>query len=78
MEKVRVVKDACIGCGSCAAICPDVFEIADDGFAQVKSNIDFETDILNTEAKTPITEEIKKDVMDAIDGCPTGAIEIYE
>mgnify|MGYP003302018696 CR=1 FL=1 len=25
--KVKVNENACIGCGACAAICPDVFEI---------------------------------------------------
>lgn len=68
MEKVTVVKDACIGCGSCAAICPDVFEIGDDGFAQVKESVDFKV----------VTEEVNKDVMDALDGCPTGAIQVVE
>ena len=29
--KVKVNRDACIGCGACAAICPDVFEIDDEG-----------------------------------------------
>ena len=34
--KVKVNKDACIGCGACAAICPDVFEIDDDGLSKAK------------------------------------------
>ena len=29
--EVKVNRDACIGCGACAAICPDVFEIDDEG-----------------------------------------------
>ena len=28
--KATVLKDACIGCGACQAIAPDVFEIEDD------------------------------------------------
>ena len=31
--KVKVNKDICIGCGACAAIVPDVFELEDDGLA---------------------------------------------
>ena len=27
--KVKVNRDSCIGCGACAAICDDVFEIDD-------------------------------------------------
>ena len=57
--KVSVNKDLCIGCGACAAIAPDVFEIGDEGFAEVKGEV---------------TEEIKDDVTDALEGCPTGAI----
>jgi len=33
MTKVVVDKDLCIGCGACASIEPDVFEIEDDGLA---------------------------------------------
>ena len=62
--KVKVDKDSCIGCGACAAICPEVFDLDDDGLSEVK------------------TEEVKDnnidDVKDAVDSCPTGAIEIEE
>ena len=34
--KVKVDKDLCIGCGACQALVPDVFEIGDDGLAEVK------------------------------------------
>ncbi|MBR3210291.1 MAG: ferredoxin [Bacilli bacterium] len=41
--KVKVDKDKCIGCGACTAICPDVFEFDDDGFAKaVKQEINEE------------------------------------
>ncbi len=36
MTKVTVDKDACIGCGACAAICPDGFEMGGDGKSHVK------------------------------------------
>ena len=32
---ITVNKDLCIGCGSCAALCPDVFTIGDDGKSEV-------------------------------------------
>ncbi|HHW69257.1 MAG TPA: ferredoxin [Tenericutes bacterium] len=62
MEKVKVSKDLCIGCGACQAICPDVFEIQDDGLATVYVD--------------EIPEELESDVTDAAEGCPTGAIFI--
>ena len=63
--KVKVNKDACIGCGACAAICDDVFELGDDGLSQVKKE----------EIKD---KEKEQEVNDAHDSCPTGAIEIVE
>lgn len=62
--KVKVNKDVCIGCGACQAIVPEVFEIEDDGLAIAK---DIE-----------ISDDIKEDVIDAVEGCPTGAISEIE
>lgn len=59
MAKVPIVdKNTCIGCGSCAAICPKVFKMDGDGKAEAfKPNGDSE-------------ENIQK----AIDICPVSAI----
>lgn len=38
MEKIYIDKDLCIGCGACASIEPNVFEIEDDGLANVINN----------------------------------------
>ncbi len=61
MKKLSVDQVKCIGCGMCAGMDPDHFEIEDDsGLSTVVSqeNIESET------------------VIQAIDGCPTGAISI--
>lgn len=61
--KFEVNKDICIGCGACQAICPDVFEIDDDGLATVITNP---------------SEEILEDAIDAKEGCPVNAIDEVE
>ena len=35
MAKIKHEREKCIGCGSCAVICPKYFEMADDGKAHV-------------------------------------------
>lgn len=59
--KVKVNSDACIGCGACAAICDSVFEINDEGLSNVIVDTIDEADI--------------DDAKEAIESCPTGAIE---
>jgi len=34
---VKIDKEKCIGCGSCASICSEGFEMSDDGKAHVKN-----------------------------------------
>jgi ferredoxin len=60
LVKVEVDQDKCIGCGACAALCPDVFEIESDGKSHVK----------NAAACA------KCDCKAAVDGCPVGAITV--
>lgn len=35
--KITINKNLCIGCGSCAAVCNEVFELGKDGKAKVKA-----------------------------------------
>ena len=58
---LKVNKDLCIGCGACQAVCPEVFEIEDDGLAAV--------------VVEEIPEDVSEDAIDAKEGCPTNAIE---
>lgn len=60
--KAIVNQDLCISCGSCIAICPEVFDWNDDGKADV---------ILD-----PVTADLEDCASDASDSCPTGAIEL--
>lgn len=34
--KIEIDRSKCIGCGSCAAVCPDNWEMADDGKSKPK------------------------------------------
>ena len=36
LMKAFIDRDGCISCGLCMDMCPDVFEFADDGLAEVK------------------------------------------
>lgn len=59
--KLEVNKDACICCGACASVCPDVFDLNDEeGYAYVKVDT--------------IPKEVEEDAKDAKEGCPTDAI----
>jgi len=56
-----VDKDKCIGCGLCTSICPDVFELGDDGKSHVKN---------------PKTCEKSNCCKEAADSCPVQAISL--
>ena len=57
----NVDKDTCIGCGLCPSICPDVFEMDDDGKAVAKSEV-------------PSGQE--DEARDAESSCPVNAISV--
>lgn len=57
---VKVDQNKCIGCGACASICEQVFEIK-DGKSHVKKGQD--------KSKLPCVKE-------AIDSCPVEAIKM--
>lgn len=62
--RVSVDRDLCIGDGSCVEVCPEVFELRDDGLAYV---------ILDN-----VPEDLREKVEEAIEVCPVEAIRIEE
>ena len=62
--KVRVDPALCNGCGPCVDICPEIFELDQDGIAVVK--IDH------------IPADLEEACQEAADSCPTETIVIEE
>ena len=58
---VKVNKEKCIGCGLCSNLCPEVFEVTDEGKAKVKEGVD--------------SEGNKECIKESKEGCPVNAIE---
>ena len=58
MAKITVDEDTCIGCGLCASICPQAFEMGDDNKAKVKGDSCEGQDINDVASQCPV-EAIK-------------------
>jgi len=60
--KATVDRDACIGCGYCEMVCPDVFVLDDEGLAKVLVD--------------EVPEEFEVCAQDAMEGCSVNAINL--
>jgi ferredoxin len=58
------VDSNCVGCGFCPAVCPEVFEMGDDGVAKVIVEV--------------IAVENENGAVEAAEGCPVAAIIIQK
>ena len=57
-----MVNEACIGCGLCNGVCPEVFSMGDDGLAHGGD----------------VPAELLDAAQEARDGCPVSAISIED
>jgi len=62
--KVRVDAGVCAGFGVCLGLCPEVFELHDDGYAIVRVN--------------EVPQELEEAVRKAVSQCPSRAISLSE
>lgn len=60
--KAYVDKDTCIGCGLCPEVCPEIFEMKDDGKAEASKN--------------EIPENLITSAKEAEEQCPVTAITV--
>lgn len=62
MAKINV-NDSCIGCGACTGICPDVFDLSDEGVAYSVVGEDLADDLVDG-------------AKEAAESCPVEAISV--
>lgn len=60
--KAYIDREGCISCGLCPATCPEVFRMAEDGFAEVYVD--------------EVPEEAEEAAREAEEGCPVGVITV--
>ena len=60
--KAHVDKDTCIGCGLCPEICPEIFEMEDDGKAVASTD--------------EVPENLESSAKEAEEQCPVAAITV--
>jgi ferredoxin len=58
--KAYIEREGCISCGLCAETCPEVFRMAEDGFAEV--HVD------------EVPEKAEERTVEAQENCPTSVI----
>lgn len=60
--KAIIDREGCISCGLCTLSCPEVFQMADDGRAEVCTD--------------PVPESMEDKAIEARDNCPASVISV--
>jgi len=72
--KILHYKQDCISCGACAAICPEFWQMDEEGYAQLKESINV-GDHWEREINS---EEDRAKNREAADACPAQIIKIKD
>ena len=68
--KTKIIRENCIACGNCNAICPDIYDYDEDGIAYC--HID------NNQCKAVVPDNFKSLIIEAQINCPTEAIFVED
>jgi ferredoxin len=60
--KATLDREGCIACGLCPTICPEVFRMADDGYAEVYNQ--------------DVPSEVEEEAIEAQESCPVSVIKV--
>ena len=58
--KIQINRDLCIGCGSCVALCPEVFDLDSEG-----------KEVIKNPQGAPL-----KNILEVAQACPVSAISV--
>jgi ferredoxin len=72
MVKIIHEREKCIGCGSCVALCPKYWEMADDGKSRLLGSKK------NAEGNDELVVEKMECAQEAADACPVQCIRIVK
>jgi ferredoxin len=72
MAKIIQEREKCIGCGSCAVLCPKYWEMAEDGKSKLLNSIQ------NAEGNDELEVEEVECNQEAADACPVQIIHVIK
>lgn len=68
--KTRIIREDCIACGNCNAICPDIYDYDEDGIAYCIIDENNMTEV--------VPDKYRSLVLEAQVNCPTEAVYVEE
>ncbi|MEM3507270.1 MAG: ferredoxin [Candidatus Bathyarchaeia archaeon] len=74
MTTIEVNREVCIGCGVCASLCPEVFEIDEENKSKISSKFSINQNEKASTGKIPLN--LLDCVKSAAESCPVSSIII--